>query len=126
MDKLFALGARLIMFDIVFNSPADADPAFHAALEKYRDRVVIASNFDDQHNYQLVLPSKTLISAPQGQDDRVGFVNYWDDLDGVIRRAPFHVSDRQLAGEAEFAGREFFLSMVAPPFLNLHLPHPLP
>jgi len=126
MDKLFASGARLIMFDVVFNSPTDADPAFHAALEKYRDRVVIASNFDDQQNYQLVLPSKTLIPAPQGQDDRVGFINYWHDLDGVIRRVPFHVSDRQLAGEAEFAGEEIFSSMVARALVKLGRPDSVP
>ena len=126
MDKLFASGARLIMFDLVFNSPTDADPAFHAALEKYRDRVVIASNFDDQNNYQLVLPIKTLIPAPQGQDDRVGFVNYWHDLDGVIRRARFHVSDRQLAGEAEFAGEEVFSSMVARALVKLGRPDSVP
>ena len=126
MDKLFASGARLIMFDLVFNSPTDADPAFHAALEKYRDRVVIASNFDDQNNYQLVLPIKTLIPAPQGQDDRVGFVNYWHDLDGVIRRARFHVSDRQLAGEAEFAGEEIFTSMVARALVKLGRPDSVP
>ena len=126
MDKLFASGARLIMFDLVFNSPTDADPAFHAALEKYRDRVVIASNFDDQNNYQLVLPIKTLIPAPQGQDDRVGFVNYWHDLDGVIRRARFHVSDRQLAGEAEFAGEEIYSSMVARALVKLGRPDSVP
>ena len=126
MDKLFASGARLIMFDLVFNSPTDADPAFHAALEKYRDRLVIASNFDDQNNYQLVLPIKTLIPAPQGQDDRVGFVNYWHDLDGVIRRARFHVSDRQLAGEAEFAGEEIYSSMVARALVKLGRPDSVP
>src|SRR5437762_5429699 len=48
MDKLFGAGARLMMFDLVFSSPADVDPSFRAALDKYRDRVVIACNFDDQ------------------------------------------------------------------------------
>src|SRR5437868_8059984 len=40
MDKLFAAGARLVMFDIVFGASTDADAAFQAALDKYRDRVV--------------------------------------------------------------------------------------
>src|SRR5437867_358486 len=126
MDKLFGAGARLIMFDLVFSSETDVDPALRPALDKYRDRVVIASNFDDQHNFQLVLPSKTLIPAPQGQDDRVGFVNYWTDLDGVVRRARFHVSDRQLAGEAEFAGEEIFSSMVARALVKLGHPDSVP
>ncbi len=112
MDKLFGAGARLVMFDIVFNSTTDNDAAFRAALDKYHDRVVVASNFDDQHNYELVVPSKTLIPAPQERDDRVGFINYWTDLDGVVRRERFHTSQRQLAGQPEFPGEELFTSMV--------------
>src|SRR5437016_5347670 len=77
LDKLFAAGARLVMFDMIFNLPNDSDAAFHAALEKYHDRVVIGSNFDASHANQLVLPNTTLIPAPQAQDDRVGFVNFW-------------------------------------------------
>ena len=122
MDKLFGAGARLVMFDLVFSSQTDVDPEFRAALDKYRDRVVIACNFDDQRNYQLVVPSSTLIPVPEKkngqipppeQDDRVGFINYWTDLDGVVRRARFHVSERQLAGQFEFPGSEIFTSMVA-------------
>src|SRR5438105_2861767 len=82
MDKLFGAGARVIMFDLVFSSATDVDPGFRAALDKYHDRVVIAENFDDQRNYQLVTPSSTLIPPPQEKDDRVGFINYWTDLDG--------------------------------------------
>jgi adenylate cyclase len=113
MDKLFAAGARLMMFDLVFSSQTDVDPSFRAALEKYRDRVVIACNFDDQRDYQLVVPSGSLIPAPQQQDDRVGFINYWTDLDGVVRRARFHASDRQLAGQPEVPGEEMYTSFVA-------------
>jgi len=113
MDKLFGAGARLLMFDLVFSSSTDADPAFREALDKYHDRVLIAANFDDQHNYQLVTPSSSLIDPPQEQDDRVGFINYWTDLDGVIRRARFHTSQRQLAGQPEFPGEPIFNSMIA-------------
>jgi len=34
------------MFDMVFNNPNDGDPAFRAALDRYRDRVIIAMNVD--------------------------------------------------------------------------------
>jgi adenylate cyclase len=126
MDKLFEAGARLIMFDIVFGATTDADPAFRAALDKYHDRVIIACNFDDQHNYQLVLPSKTLIPAPQDEDDRVGFINYWRDLDGAVRRARFHVSDRWLADQPEFPGEKIFSSLVARALIKLGRPDALP
>src|ERR1043166_6022970 len=40
LDKLFAAGARLVIFDIVYGAATDGDEAFRAALDKYRDRVV--------------------------------------------------------------------------------------
>ncbi len=42
LDRLFASGVRLVLFDLVFNPPNDGDPVFQAALE--RDRVVVAAN----------------------------------------------------------------------------------
>ena len=49
MDKLFSAGARLVMFDIVFGANTDTDPAFQAALDKYRDRMIsITSNWFSQ------------------------------------------------------------------------------
>jgi adenylate cyclase len=125
-DKLFAAGARLIMFDIVFNSPTGADPAFRAALDRHRDRVVIAANLDDQHSYQLVVPSNTLIPEPQQKDDRVGFITYWNDVDGVVRRARFHASERQLAGQPEFPGEEIFTSLAARALVKLGRPDAVP
>ena len=46
LDRLFAAGARVVMFDMIFNPPNDGDPAFREALDRYRDRVVIGANFD--------------------------------------------------------------------------------
>jgi adenylate cyclase len=114
LDKLFGAGARLVMFDMIFSSPNDGDEAFHAALEKYRDRVVIGANFQSGQNDHLVLPDDVLIPAPQGQDDRVGFVNFWPDLtDGKVRAAVFQITQRQLAGEEPFPGDEKFTSFSA-------------
>ena len=41
LDRLFGAGARAVMFDMIFSPPNDGDPAFHAALDRYRDKVVI-------------------------------------------------------------------------------------
>src|SRR5205085_300350 len=61
LDKLFAAGARVVMFDLLFNPPNDGDPAFHAALDRYRDRVVVGANFDTQNGAQEITPNSTLI-----------------------------------------------------------------
>ena len=85
LDRLFAAGARVVMFDLIFNPPNDADPAFHAALDRYRDKVVVAANFDIQNGAQAITPNDTLIPPPQFQDNRVGFVNFWPDpIDGKL------------------------------------------
>ncbi len=99
LDRLFGAGARLVMFDIVFSPPNDGDPAFRAALDRYRDRVVVGQNFDMQNSAQLILPNPSLIPSPAEDDDRVGYVNYFPDpLDGKLRAARFYVTDRLLAG----------------------------
>src|SRR5919197_2314304 len=74
LEKLFASGARLVMFDLLFNPPNDDDPAFHAALDRYRDKVVVSANFDFENGVQAITPNATLISPPQLEDNRVGFV----------------------------------------------------
>ena len=85
LDKLFAAGARLVMFDFVFNPPNEGDPVFHEALEKYRDRVVLAANIDMVNHNEIIVPNEQLI--PGGiHDDRVGYVNFWPNpADGILR-----------------------------------------
>src|ERR1700736_3372025 len=114
LDKMFAVGARLVMFDMIFNNPNDGDTMFHAALEKYRDRVVIGSNFDIAQSSPLTLPNTALIPAPQQQDDRVGYVNFWPDLtDGRVRAARFQFSEGQWAGHDPSPTDEVFVSLSA-------------
>jgi CHASE2 domain-containing sensor protein len=79
LDRLFGAGARLVMFDMMFNNPNDGDPTFRAALDRYHDRVVVGMNIDTLNNKQIVLPNPQLIPPPAQTDDRVGFVNYWND-----------------------------------------------
>ncbi len=113
LDRLFGAGARLIMFDLIFNPPNDGDAAFRAALDKYRDRIVIGENFDMQNNGQLVTPNAQLIPAPEN-DDRVGYVNYFPDpFDTILRSASFSLSDRQLAGQASHEGEVVYPSFAA-------------
>jgi len=102
LDRLLAAGARLVIFDMLFNPPNDGDPAFHAALDRYRDKVVVGANFDMQNpnTLQKITPNNTLIPPPQLLDDRVGFVNFWaDPIDGKIRAVTYRVTDRQLVDQ---------------------------
>jgi adenylate cyclase len=114
LDRLFGAGARLVMFDMIFSPPNDGDPAFHAALDRYHDKVVIGANFDMQNAAQAVTPNDMLIPPPQLLDNRVGFVNFWpDSIDGKIRAATYRVTDRQLAGLPPHPSEEIFESLSA-------------
>jgi adenylate cyclase len=114
LDKLFAAGARLVMFDLVFSPPNDGDPSFAGALEKYRNRVVLGSNIDTASGNQIVTPNQALIPPPATTDSRVGFVNFWpDQIDSKIRAAIFTTSDRQLAGGSPSPDEEKYHSFAA-------------
>lgn len=61
LDRLFAAGARVVMFDLVFGPPNDGDEIFRPALDRYRDKVVLGANFDMANGAQAVLPNEQLI-----------------------------------------------------------------
>lgn len=114
LDRLFDSGARLVLFDLVFNPPNDGDPAFRAALDRYRDKVVLAANFDASSQMQAVVPNDTLIPQPALADPRVGYVNFFPDaLDQRVRAIPYTMTDRQLAGLPPHPSAEVFSSLVA-------------
>src|SRR5947209_7973785 len=102
LDRLFGAGARLVIFDLVFDKPNDGDPAFHAALDRYRDKVVLGANFDLSQVGQglgtiSVPPNGALIPPPQMDDDRVGYVIFFPDaFDAKVRSARYTITDRQL------------------------------
>ena len=114
LDRLFGAGARMVIFDLMFDQQNEGDPAFHAALDRYRDKVVVAANFDMENAAQIITPNDALIPPPQLQDDRVGFVNFWaDQIDGKIRAANYRVTNRQLAGLPPHPSEEVYESLSA-------------
>jgi adenylate cyclase len=118
LDKLFAAGAKLVIFDLVFSPPNDGDPAFRNALDRHRDRVVLGANFDysaDQSGgdfVQAVPPNAELIPPPAMYDDRVGYVAFFPDpIDGKIRTVRYTTTEFQLAGFAPRQGEVPFVSL---------------
>ena len=114
LDRLFESGARLVIFDVLFTPPNEGDQIFRAALDRYRDRVVIGAIFDLENGNKLVLPNAHLIPSPAQYDDRVGYLNYWpDEKDGKSRAARFFTSERQLAGQQPSPSDRLCTSLVA-------------
>src|SRR5205814_9926153 len=53
---------------------------------------------------QNVVPNESLIRPPQAADVRVGFVNFWRDVDAVVRHVEFHEPAGELIYDS-FAAR---------------------
>jgi len=108
LDRLIGAGAKVVAFDIMFPSEKETDPPFQAALEKYRDSVVIGANLEprdqgaagdeERTHHTYVPPARTLIPPPaRGMDSRVGYVNFWPDgEDQVVRRVLYKTSSLEL------------------------------
>ena len=112
LDRLFAAGARVVMFDMIFGKPGDGDGAFRDALERHRDKVVLGANFD-MGSRIFVWPSPSLIADGE-HDDRVGYVVFFpDSIDGRLRSVRYFMSDRQLAGRSPHTSQEIFTSLSA-------------
>ncbi len=119
LDRVIGAGARLVMFDLIFNNPNEGDAAFAAAIERHRDKVVLGANFDfaavedEGGAVKTVVPNATLIPPPQMLDDRVGYIVLFPDpLDERIRSVRYTITDLQLAGQMPHPGEVPYVSMV--------------
>jgi len=115
LDRLFGAGARVVVFDLLFNPPNDGDPEFHAALDRYRDKVVLGANFEFQENKrQEITPNNTLIPPPQLLDDRVGYVNFFpDSIDGKTRASIYRMTESQIEGVAPYPSEQVYESLAS-------------
>ncbi len=88
-DRLIKSGAKVVVFDIFFASARPNDDIFRDALTQYRNQLVIGMNFtltDNNRSWTLSLPSESIFPAQDKYDQQIGFLDYWPDEDGVIRR----------------------------------------
>ena len=97
LDRLVSSGARVVAFDLLFPTPREGDDLFHEALDRYRDKVVVGSNFSEADRGSggtgtYALPAPTLIPQTTPADGRAGFVNFRPDLDEVVRRASYRTT----------------------------------
>ena len=120
LQRLAEAGAKVVVFDLNFPTKTEGDEPFRLALERYRDRVVVGSNFAPAASRAVggeyaehTRPADNLIPHTAPMDDRVAFVNFWPDEDDVIRRANFRVTFEQVQGEPSPPDTEEFLSLGA-------------
>ncbi len=115
LDRVLNAGARLVIFDMVFPNPGRGDDAFRDALDRHKDRVVIGTKFIDtpgrwgDEAWQAT--AESLVADP-ANDPRVGYVNYWPDLDGAIRLALLRTTQTGKNGRAPQADEPVYTSLI--------------
>jgi adenylate cyclase len=117
LERLVGAGAKVVIFDLTFPTATDQDASFRIALDRYKDRVVIGSNFVSatSHGFSTLhtSPPETLVPQTVPMDDRVAFVNFWPDADDVVRSGQFRVTSEVVQGSAPLPDSEIFLSLAA-------------
>ncbi len=120
LERLVEAGAKVVMFDLTFPTQTAGDEPLRLALEKYRDHVVVGSNFVSatSRGFSTVSASHTrppdsLVPQTTPMDDRVAYTNFWPDEDDVVRRAQFRITFDQVQGQNPNAFSEIFLSLGA-------------
>lgn len=101
IERLVEGGARTVVIDLMFPAPSgrhpEGDEILQRCLEKYRKHVILAADvisheIQNGQSESIQLPFNGLIKQQWPADERIGFVSYWPDTDGVIRETRFHYS----------------------------------
>ncbi len=102
LNKLCENGAKMVIFDFAFFSSTPGDVAFAKALERWRDRAVIASKYEIQqtaegsHSVVFYEPIEDILPDPLRTGDKyndlIGFADVNADEDKAIRRAYYEDS----------------------------------
>lgn len=104
IERILGAGAKAVVLDVHFPLPGAGDETLQRILEQHRDRVVIASLFDDaegpsgQISTQYQPPVDSVVPRGVSPGAVVGFANFWPDADKVVRESHYHVSEADVLG----------------------------
>ena len=102
-DRLFGAGAKVVALDVLFLGPSANDGPIKAALDRYRDQLVIGMNFGydplNGKTTSLAIPSASLLPDQDPFDPLLGYINYWADSDDVVRDAAYRDNIEDVNGQ---------------------------
>lgn len=103
-ERLLEAGAGKVVLDLLLLSPGNGDEALAAVLRNHPGRIVLGSNFaiEDlgagQSAWTIALPTASILPDVHLGHPAVGYVNFWPDADGVVRRVQYRASLEQMTG----------------------------
>jgi len=100
LSRLADAGAKVVAFDYMFKGEDDGDAELRAAVEKHANVVVLGSHFSDTgvaNNPMPTIepPAKSILG--EAMDPRVGYVNMFADLDGILRKMRYRLTLEEFA-----------------------------
>jgi adenylate cyclase len=114
IERLASAGAKVVAFDYMYQGEYDGDAALRAALEKWRNVAVVGAQFEETRmGGAFNPPPPGILPATEEPDDRVGYVNFWPDEDGVVRRARFSVTREEVGRIAASESSKIYESLAA-------------
>jgi adenylate cyclase len=114
LERLVGAGAKVVAFDVIFPYEGPGDSKLREALDRYRANVIIGAQVEEtKQGGAITPPSHTVIPPGIRDDDRVGIVSFWQDEDGVYRRARFRLTRTELRKIQGSDDQEIFESLSA-------------
>ena len=111
IERLCDAGARVVAIDMLFQSPREEDADLQRVVERYRDRVVLGSNFSADGT-QLMMPN-SVVPKTIPCEDVAGYVNFWADADGFVRHTHYQRYASIEAGVEPYEGEPTVKSFAA-------------
>jgi adenylate cyclase len=118
-DRLFGAGAKAVGIDVLFLGPSADDTAWASAIDRYRDKLVLAMNISydplngTSTSATLSIPAAVLLPDQDPFDDRLGYVNYWQDSDDVVRDVEYETNMDYLNGNPGAEKEPMLYSLAA-------------
>jgi len=112
VERLLDAGARLVMVDLLFNDEREGDAALQALAEAHPDQIVLAGSFsvpgsfqdDAEHNLaKFTEPAPSVVPLGSPAADAVGYVNFFPDFDGKIRRVTYRTTVEEISNQRDHA-----------------------
>lgn len=129
LDRLIDAGASMVVFDLMLPAPSAAAPegdeVFRQALDRHKGRVLLGADCDvvaasgGYGSESISMPWEGFVPQTWPPDERVAFVTFWPDDDGVIRRARFFHS---FTNEADRTLPSFAAVVAKAQGFDAHLP----
>ena len=97
-ERLLTGGARAVVFDMAFLQPDVGDDAFQRVLQKFPDRIVLASDLAQGRQVKAWSLPTSILPDASPEHPAIGYDTLLPEFDGKVRRALFQTTLEQLQG----------------------------